>query len=100
MGIFKRFLDKVSGQKSAIDSDWEELTQELLSSDLGRELSLQIVKSARNSRLEPFEAVKSELTNILSSKDRSTKSGVILVVGVNGTGKTKIGRATRLNSSH
>jgi len=88
MGIFKRFLDKVSGQKSAYDSDWDELTKELLHSDLGREFSRQIVKSARNSRLEPFEAVKSELTNILSSKDRSTKSGVILVVGVNGTGKT------------
>ena len=88
MGIFKRFLDKVSGQKSAYDSDWDDLTKELLHSDLGRELSEAIVKSARNSRLEPFEAVKSELTNILSSKDRSTKSGVILVVGVNGTGKT------------
>ena len=88
MGIFKRFLDKVSGQKSAYDSDWDDLTKELLHSDLGRELSEAIVKSARNSRLGPFEAVKSELTNILSSKDRSTKSGVILVVGVNGTGKT------------
>ena len=57
MGIFKRFLDKVSGQKSAYDSDWDDLTKELLHSDLGRELSEEIVKSARNSRLEPFEAV-------------------------------------------
>ena len=88
MGIFKRFIDKVTGQKSAHDSDWDELTEELLHSDLGRELSEAIVKSARNSRLEPVDSVKYELSNLLSKKDRSTNSGVILIVGVNGTGKT------------
>ena len=64
MGIFKRFIDKVTGQKSAHDSDWDELTEELLHSDLGRELSEAIVKSARNSKLEPVESVKYELYNL------------------------------------
>ena len=30
MGIFKRFIDKVTGQKSANDADWDELTCTLL----------------------------------------------------------------------
>ena len=88
MGIFKRFIEKVTGQKSANDSDWEELTQELLQSDLGRELSESIVRAARKSKLDPIESLTNELTSTLSEKSRVTKPGVILIVGVNGTGKT------------
>ena len=88
MGIFKRFIEKVTGQKSANDSDWEDLTQELLQSDLGRELSESIVNAARKSKLDPIESLTNELFSALSKKERVTNSGVILIVGVNGTGKT------------
>ena len=88
MGIFKRFIDKVTGQNGANDSDWEELTQELLQSDLGRELTESIVRAARKSKLDPIESLTNELTSALSEKSRVTKPGVILIVGVNGTGKT------------
>ena len=88
MGIFKRFIDKVTGQKSANDEDWDELTQELVQSDLGRELSESIVNAARKSKLDPIESLTNELSATLSKKSRVTNSGVILIVGVNGTGKT------------
>ena len=57
MGIFKRFIDKVTGQKSANDADWDELTQELVKSDLGRELSESIVNAARKSKLDPIDSL-------------------------------------------
>ncbi len=87
MGLFKKFFEKISSS-AAKESDWEELTQELLKSDLGRELTNNLIDVGRSSRLAPVEAITERLHQLLSNKDRSTKPGIILVVGVNGTGKT------------
>ncbi len=70
------------------DSDWDELTNELIQSDLGRELTAELVAAGKRSKDKPLAAIKEKLESTLSSKDRQTKSGVILIVGVNGTGKT------------
>lgn len=87
MGLFKKFFEKISGA-SVKDADWEELKQELLSSDLGRELTNDLIAAGKKSKADPTEAITNKLIELLSDKDRSTKPGVILVVGVNGTGKT------------
>lgn len=88
MGLFKRFVEKVLGGSEAKDADWQELTVDLLQSDLGRELTEQIISTARKAKASPLEALTEALTGALSKRDRATKRGVILIVGVNGTGKT------------
>ena len=88
MGLFKRFFEKVTGASSVKDSDWDELTQELLQSDLGRELTTELVAAGKKSNGAPLDAITNKLLESLSKKDRATKPGVILIVGVNGTGKT------------
>lgn len=78
----------------------EELEEALILSDVGFETSTKIIKQLRDkiktNRIEDSEEVKKELCNIisdiLSKNDNSlklnTKPSVILVVGVNGAGKT------------
>ena len=70
------------------DSDWEELSNDLLQSDLGRELTAQLIEAGRKSKDKPLVAIREKLESSMSSKSRETKPGVILIVGVNGTGKT------------
>ena len=70
------------------DSDWDELATELLQSDLGRELTNELIAAGKKSKDKPLAAIKEKLESAMSKKDRVTKSGVILIVGVNGTGKT------------
>jgi len=70
------------------DSDWEELSTELLQSDLGRELTTELIAAGKRSKEQPLQAIKEKIEAAMSKKERSTKSGVILIVGVNGTGKT------------
>ena len=88
MGLFKRFFEKITGSNSATSADWDELTQDLLQSDLGRELTNDLINAGKSSKELPVDAITAKLNEALSKKDRSTKSGVILIVGVNGTGKT------------
>ena len=59
-----------------------------MQSDLGRELTNELITSGKRSKDKPFQAIKEKLESVMSKKDRSTKPGVILIVGVNGTGKT------------
>ena len=94
MGFFKKFLSKVTRTSSVSAADWEELYSELIASDLGASLSDAILSSAKKSKSEePIEAIREALTALLSSKPRSlahSETGLttILVIGVNGTGKT------------
>jgi fused signal recognition particle receptor len=93
MGLFNRLLSKVRGVSSASHLDWAEIETELLSSDLGPTLVGEILEAAKKVRGDDAEsAIKEILKSKLSSKDRNLVTGaglqVILVVGVNGTGKT------------
>lgn len=93
MGLFNRLLSKVRGVSSASSLDWAEIESELLASDLGPTLVPEILDAAKKIRGEDAEsAIKEILTSKLSSKDRNLAKGadlqVILIVGVNGTGKT------------
>ena len=94
MGFFKKFLSKVTRTSSVSAADWDELYSELIASDLGASLSDAILSTAKKSKSEePIEAIREALTALLSSKPRSlahSETGLttILVIGVNGTGKT------------
>jgi fused signal recognition particle receptor len=93
MGLFNRLIAKVRGTSTASALDWSEIEVELLSSDLGPALVSELVAAAKKMRGDDAEsAVKEILSSKLSSKPRLLSSdlatNVIMVVGVNGTGKT------------
>ena len=94
MGIFSKFLSKIKGATSLSNSDWEELYSDLLESDIGPTLSRQLIDEARKSKSDsPEEGLHQILLGYLSTQSREisrAQSGptTILVVGVNGTGKT------------
>ena len=93
MSLFKRLFNAVrSGSVS--NEQWDEIRSNLISADLGVKLVDQVIAEAK---LAKPEDAQQSITNViqqwLSSKDRATaknsdRATTILVVGVNGTGKT------------
>jgi fused signal recognition particle receptor len=93
MGIFTKFIAKLSGSSTANPLDWQELESELIAADLGPLLTSKIINEAKSIKGDDaLASLTSILGNQLSKKSRSlNQSGitsVIVVVGVNGTGKT------------
>ena len=93
MGLFNRFIAKVRGTSTASTLDWSEIEVELLASDLGPTLVAELITAAKKMRGDDAEgAVREILRSKLSSKSRTLSAelatNVIMVVGVNGTGKT------------
>lgn len=94
MGLFGKLLAKITGKPHASAADWEELEAALLEADLGPELASEIVKAARSVKVESAsDAITAALTSSLCDKSREmsrapTGPTAILIVGVNGTGKT------------
>lgn len=91
-GLFKKFVK--------VDEDlFDELEELLISADIGVNTTMEILDSLRETvkekRIKEPEDVKRELFDILRSMigeheplDLSTTPSVILVIGVNGVGKT------------
>jgi fused signal recognition particle receptor len=93
MGLFSKFIAKIKGTNDFAPADWKELEEDLLLSDLGPSLTKEFLEQARKVKGENAqEALSQILSTHLSSKDRGALLGqettVIMVVGVNGTGKT------------
>lgn len=93
MGLFSRFVAKIKGESTASSLDWDELSSELLAADLGPSLSEEIIAEAKKIKGDDAEgSLREILTAHLSTKSRTLtapgKPSVILVVGVNGVGKT------------
>ncbi|WP_293782848.1 signal recognition particle-docking protein FtsY [uncultured Aeromicrobium sp.] len=108
-----RGLLSLLGGGDLTEEDWEELEDTLLAADVGVEPTRELVDSLRNRlRVEGVsdpararEILREELIGVVGpSLDRSLKAtgddgtpGVVLVVGVNGTGKTTtVGRLARV----
>ena len=93
MGIFSKFLSKIKITDSLNKPDLDELTNELIAADLGADLAHSIIEQTRKLKsATPEESLEAVLLSHLSEKERSLSitSGVtaVMVVGVNGTGKT------------
>jgi fused signal recognition particle receptor len=93
MGIFSKFISKIKGVSTADPLDWQELESELLAADLGPSLTTSIIKDAKSIKGDDALASLTEILNSkLSSKSRDLniveKTSAVIVVGVNGTGKT------------
>ncbi|MFP6867556.1 MAG: AAA family ATPase, partial [Roseibacillus sp.] len=95
-GFFKNLYNKVSNRA---EIDWDELEADLISSDLGVRLSVEIIEHLRGlgrkvSAEDVVEAAREHIARVFPDDDHTLdlrEDGmplVILVVGVNGTGKT------------
>ena len=93
MGLFSKFIAKIKGTNDFSPADWTELEQELLSSDVGPKLAKEFLDAAKKVKSDNAEEALIEImTQNLSksSHEPITVNGTttIMVVGVNGTGKT------------
>ena len=93
MGLFGSFLSKFSKSKATIE-DLEQFRQILISSDLGVKITDEILDLVKRERSESLStAIAASLKSRLTTSARTLKVSsvgptVILIVGVNGTGKT------------
>lgn len=92
MGLFGKILAKITGTAHASAADWHELEAALIEADLGPDLAGKIMHAARSAKSESASlAVATTLQSFLCDKSRDISTvhpGAILIVGVNGTGKT------------
>lgn len=93
MGLFSKFIAKIKGTNDFSPADWSELEQELLSSDVGPRLTQEFLEAAKKVKSENAEQALVEIMmQNLSQSSRlpiiADGTTTIMVVGVNGTGKT------------
>ena len=93
MALFSKILNKFRGG-SVSAADWDEFESALIESDLGGKLAQEIIALAKSGRPDDIEAELLESLRTKMSKAPRTieihsgRTTTILVVGVNGTGKT------------
>jgi len=93
MSLFKRLVTALrSGSVSA--DNWEEIRTNLISSDLGVKLVDEVIEKAKSAKPDDAKAAIGEVASSWLSKQsrnltrNSDRVNTVLVVGVNGTGKT------------
>src|SRR6478609_5930544 len=94
------FMARLRGQRGTATGEgpsWDDVEESLIAGDVGAALAIDLVERARRNRdAGPEAAIRTELAALLVARDlawspRSAVPGgpaVVLVVGVNGTGKT------------
>ena len=93
MALFSKLLQKIRGGSTSA-GDWQEFEEALIASDLGAKGSAEIIELAKKSKSDEIvTAITNALSAWLSNGNRNLPSNsdrptTILIVGVNGTGKT------------
>ena len=94
------FLESLAKQFSGKPIDWDELEEALIRADLGVPMTMRIIKTLQEREAwallgigDVIKAVREEIARILPRdpapiRPTTGKPTVILIVGVNGTGKT------------
>ena len=93
MGIFSKFLSKIKVSDVLHKPDLDDVLSELIAADLGAELAGTIIEETRKVKSQtPEEALQTILLAHLSKKSRGVQIQpgltTVMIVGVNGTGKT------------
>jgi len=95
-----RFLEALAQQFAGKPIDWDELEHALIRADLGVPLTTRIIKKLQEREAwsllgitDVIKVAREEITKILPAETQAIQSNpakptVILIVGVNGTGKT------------
>jgi fused signal recognition particle receptor len=93
MALFSKLFAKIRGGSTS-PADWDEIERSLIESDLGAKNSAEIIALAKRAKAEDIESsVSVALAQWLSVQPRDLASNservtTVLIVGVNGTGKT------------
>ncbi len=102
MALFSKIINKLRGG-SVSAADWQEFEKTLIEADLGAGLAIEIIALAKGMKIDGADgangangiegALLASLTEKLTTADRGIRIAAdrpttILVVGVNGTGKT------------
>ena len=93
MSLFKKLLAKITGTNASA-GELQDLETILIEADLGSDVTKKIIDDAKSRKDDNFlDSVKATLTDSLSTKSRdiafdAQQPTVLLIVGVNGTGKT------------
>jgi fused signal recognition particle receptor len=93
MALFSKLFQKIRGGSTST-SDWAEIEESLISSDLGAKNAAEIIEIARKSKGDESDvAITTALNSWLCSSNRGLavtkdRPTTIMIVGVNGTGKT------------
>jgi signal recognition particle GTPase len=93
MSLFKKLLAKITGTNVSA-GELQDLETILIEADLGSSVTKKIIDAAKSRKDDNFlDSVKATLTDSLSTKSRNIafdaqQPTVLLIVGVNGTGKT------------
>jgi len=93
MSLFKRLFNSL--RTGSVSSDeWDQIRRSLIASDLGAKLVDEVIEKAKSAKPEDaILAITNQVKGWLSSKNRELFSDLnrlntVLIVGVNGTGKT------------
>ena len=93
MALFSKLLQKIRGGSTSA-GDWQEFEEALIASDLGAKSAAEIIELAKRSKSDEIDAaITNALSAWLSNGNRelpfnSDRPTTLLIVGVNGTGKT------------
>lgn len=98
-GLGSRLRSLLSGSASAAQATWDELEEALIAADVGPETTLELVAATqrRVGATAPGDAIREALADEIAARLQRVGCGqfelgafpaVILVVGVNGSGKT------------
>jgi fused signal recognition particle receptor len=93
MALFSKLLQKIRGGSTS-GSDWAEVEEALIDSDLGAKNAAEIIEIAKKTKSDEIDAaITIALNTWLSNSNRklsvnTDRPSTILIVGVNGTGKT------------
>ncbi len=93
MALFSKLLQKIRGGSTSA-GDWQEFEEALIASDLGAKSAAEIIELAKRSKSDEIDsAITNALSDWLSNANRelpfnSDRPTTVLIVGVNGTGKT------------
>jgi len=93
MALFSKLLQKIRGGSTSA-GDWQEFEEALIASDLGAKSAAEIIDLAKRSKSDEIDAaITNALSAWLSNGNRelpfhSDRPTTLLIVGVNGTGKT------------
>jgi fused signal recognition particle receptor len=94
MALFSKIFNKLRSAISTSSADWDELRTTLIEADLGAQFAESLIEIAQREKADNLEAaLTTALKNAMTTSSRelafhSDRPTIIMVVGVNGTGKT------------
>jgi fused signal recognition particle receptor len=94
MALFSKIFNKLRSAVSTSSADWEELRVTLVEADLGAAFADSLIEIAKHEKAEDLESsLTHALRAAMTDKERTLSArpdrpSLVMVVGVNGTGKT------------